>query len=84
VLLPDTDAAGALEVAEQLRADTEAMEIRCLPDVCASAAKITISAGVNTQTHEYSSIDKLISDADALLYKAKSSGRNRIMGCLTS
>jgi diguanylate cyclase (GGDEF)-like protein len=80
VLLPETDAAGALEVAEQLRAGTEAMEIPCLEGVDKSAAKITISVGVNTQVNEYSTIDKLISDADVLLYQAKSNGRNRIMG----
>jgi HPt (histidine-containing phosphotransfer) domain-containing protein len=75
-LLPDTDIAGACVVAERLRAAVEALKIEHDRSRCARV--VTISAGVATVVP---SIDQapttLVSAADAALFRAKDSGRNR-------
>lgn len=76
VLLPSTDQAGALVVAEKLRSAVEAM--RC--GVGGRNISATISVGI-TVCHAScikcsSSLDKLLGDADRALYQAKHSGRN--------
>lgn len=76
ILLPGTDAAGALSVAENIRKAIENAEIPC-EDVRGQRA--TISIGVNTQIPEQESlIGDFVSGADAALYRAKEEGRNRI------
>ena len=75
-LLPDTDAAGACAVAERLRAAVEELGIEHERSRCARV--VTISAGVATMAP---SLDRpattLVSAADAALFRAKDSGRNR-------
>ncbi len=75
-LLPDTDAAGACAVAERLRAAVEELGIEHERSRCARV--VTISAGVATMSP---SLDRpattLVSAADAALFRAKDSGRNR-------
>ncbi len=75
-LLPDTDAAGACVVAERLRAAVEELGIAHERSRCARV--VTISAGVATMSP---SLDRpattLVSSADAALFRAKDSGRNR-------
>ena len=76
VLLPNTEPAGALEVAERIRANIEAMAI---PLLCGGETKITVSIGVNTIVPSLGDkIDDFIDAADKSLYKAKESGRNRV------
>lgn len=77
VLLPETDLQGAMIVAERIRKEIENMHIPCSEE---KGKRITISIGVNTQipmTHE--KIDEFISVADAALYKAKETGRNKVV-----
>lgn len=76
VLMPETDAVGALAVAERLRRRVEALAI---PHPFARASKIvTISAGVATVfPHLGGEREDLIAQADRRLYLAKSAGRNR-------
>lgn len=71
-LLPDTDAAGAREVAEKLR---QAM----LPTIDARGQPIsqTISLGVASFEPE-ETVDALVGRADEALYLAKRNGRNRV------
>jgi diguanylate cyclase (GGDEF)-like protein len=74
-ILPNTSKAGAYSLAERLRKDVERMVVDGL--------KVTISIGVS----EYPEFDvteqhKLIEAADAVMYVAKRSGRNRV--CLAS
>lgn len=70
VILPNTDADGALEVAERMR--TAVAQANWL------AQPATISIGVATlQIKEPAS--RLYSRADAALYEAKASGRNRVV-----
>jgi len=79
ILLPNTNESGAIGIAEQVRKGIEEMEI---PSDDALAAKVTVSIGVNTQSHEdeqshTNTIYDFVSKADKALYDAKNKGRNR-------
>ena len=75
-LLTNTDAVGAIKVAEQIRQLAEDMVIPCLNGL---AEKITVSIGVNTRTDESNcTVEEFISGADEALYAAKNKGRNRV------
>lgn len=77
VLLPNTALIGALEIAEQIRANIENLKISCIND---KNAKVTISIGVNSVRPDVGSlIDDFISKADKALYAAKEAGRNMVM-----
>ena len=76
-ILPDTDMHGAVVIAEKIRRGIQALAI---PHKASSAAEhVTASLGVVTSvcSHERTALD-LLAQADDLLYRAKSSGRNRI------
>ncbi|MBN2752546.1 MAG: sensor domain-containing diguanylate cyclase, partial [Rhodospirillaceae bacterium] len=79
VLLPDSDAAGAAEVAEKLRrtlAD-EPISVEC--GGVKETVKVTVSIGVATMSkYGQASFDDLSERADQALYAAKLSGRNRV------
>jgi diguanylate cyclase (GGDEF)-like protein len=76
VLLPNTDLAGALQVAEQLREGIEALEIS---HDAAPQGRITASFGVAALTPEPGQRPEvLIETADLALYRAKTEGRNRV------
>ena len=76
VLLPDTDANGAMTVAEQLRNN---IENAVVPLSDGQKAKVSVSVGVNTQESSAdSSIDDFINFADDALYTAKRDGKNRV------
>jgi len=76
LILPNTDLAGALHVAEQLRTDVEALR---LPHRASSASKwVTLSLGVAAMVPALGMTSgELIALADQALYRAKQSGRNR-------
>jgi diguanylate cyclase (GGDEF)-like protein len=77
VLLPDTAADGALEVAERLRTQLLALEI----PHCRSATHhcVTISLGVFTCIpHPQFDEQVLLQAVDQQLYKAKQQGRNQV------
>jgi diguanylate cyclase (GGDEF)-like protein len=75
-LLPNTPLPGALEVGEQIRAAVEGLLI---PNAEGVITKVTISIGIYTQIPEMQSeINGFIIKADAALYQAKESGRNRV------
>lgn len=75
MLLADTDA--AVEIAERLRRVIEGTVVRDYPDVA-----FTASFGVATCGPRIESRDALITAADAYLYKAKETGRNRVVGAV--
>lgn len=74
VLLPATDLAGSLEVAERLRSLVAGLEIR----TPSGAVPVTISIGA-TQAATGEDIATLLHRADGALFKAKRTGRNRIV-----
>lgn len=74
VLLPGVGIAGALRVAEEIRASIERMPI----SFGNKRLKVTISIGAaSCPSHGLRSAD-LISAADSALYRAKTQGRNRV------
>jgi haloacetate dehalogenase len=84
VLLPGTPVAGALEVAERIRAAMEAFPIELAnPDPGQSSRPIehrqTVSLGVATLDDGMADEKALLEAADRALYSAKRGGRNRVI-----
>lgn len=69
VVLPDTEVAAALEIAERLRHSIETTS--------ANGVSVTSSFGVAVGTD---GVENLLAQADERLYIAKKSGRNRLVG----
>lgn len=77
-VLPGTDLAGATAVAERLRRDVEELQIP--HEHSETAPHVTISLGVAaTKPESQMEPSTLVSKADAHLYAAKRSGRNRVV-----
>ena len=75
VLLPETDALGAEGLAERLRAELAALELQ---GPGPEPLRVTASFGVAVYP-EAASGDDLLSFADAALYAAKATGKNRVV-----
>ena len=73
LVLPDTNAHSAHEVAERLLLAVAELTYATYPNL-----QITISIGV-TQAGRQEEIKEVISRADAALYQAKAAGRNRVV-----
>jgi diguanylate cyclase (GGDEF)-like protein len=75
ILLPDTDSAGACEIAEAVRLAVSGLKLK--HPASSIAPWLTISAGVATATLGiWDSEKELVAAADRALYEAKASGRN--------
>jgi diguanylate cyclase (GGDEF)-like protein len=73
--LPQTTCAGAAKAARRLRARVENHKFPGMPE----GTKVTISVGVACFTGEAEmTVKDLIDDADRVLYRAKTNGRNRV------
>jgi diguanylate cyclase (GGDEF)-like protein/excisionase family DNA binding protein len=72
LVLVDTDAEGALTVAEHLRSEVEASSAR-------GGRALTVSIGVATCPGDASAHDELLDKADWAMYAAKRAGRNRVL-----
>jgi len=86
VILPETVGLDALVVAERIRARVAAQPIfigqRNGADV---HIPLTVSSGIATMTGaQASSVDEMIREADASLYLAKTSGRNRCVAAASA
>jgi two-component system cell cycle response regulator len=71
VVLPETDMAGALEVAERIRARIEGVDF---PN-----RRITVSIGVAEFPRDAETTNEIIVVADEALYVAKRQGRNQVV-----
>ena len=79
LILPDTDLAGSLKVAEAARAAVARLEIGHAHST--SNSVVSISAGVAVLALDGTmTARQLIVAADQCLYQAKGAGRNRVMG----
>jgi diguanylate cyclase (GGDEF)-like protein/PAS domain S-box-containing protein len=75
LILGDTDAAGAREVAEALRKAIADLDL-----IFDGARLLTVSVGVaSTHPNEERHEELLLKEADRALYRAKSAGRNRVV-----
>jgi diguanylate cyclase (GGDEF)-like protein len=76
VLLPGTDTAGAVKIAEEIR---ENIETAVVPLANGEDTRITVSIGVNTQAPtKDASFEEFFAKADEALYTAKEAGRNNV------
>lgn len=75
VLLPETPAAGALDVAERIRTAVAADALAITGKLVAT----TVSIGVASYPADGSTLDLLLAHADRNMYEAKLSGRNRVV-----
>ena len=83
LVLPETDEAGALIVAESVRSRIEKL---ALPHSASHVSGVvTVSVGVAaSEVSEGFRIEALIEQADQSLYTAKGTGRNRVVGHSTA
>ena len=76
LVLPETDARGALVIAERIRAAVAAAR----HPTEQGALDVTVSVGVATWPGAGDDPEALLEQADKALYRAKQSGRNRVEG----
>jgi diguanylate cyclase (GGDEF)-like protein/PAS domain S-box-containing protein len=74
LLLPETSAASAHQVAERIRTGLQALPF----EEAGRSFRVTVSMGVAGYADE-ESVDALMARADRALYQAKDSGRNRVV-----
>ncbi|TAN61961.1 MAG: GGDEF domain-containing protein, partial [Magnetospirillum sp.] len=75
IVLPDTELAAAVMVAERIRAAVSQIAIATDKE----PVTFTTSIGVAQLTEADLSVEALLSRADAALYGAKNSGRNKVV-----
>ena len=73
LLLPETNLAGATEIAVRLRRSCHTLAV---PGHL--AIRVTVSIGVTQVRSEDTSLDDVLSRVDATLYRAKNNGRDRV------
>ncbi len=73
-VLPFADKKSALIVAEKLRKSVENIDFEEVEGL-----KITVSIGLSTISPGIKTFDKMITEADKMLYKAKETGRNKVV-----
>jgi diguanylate cyclase (GGDEF)-like protein len=76
VILPGTDAEGAVQLAERMREAVEALRVPKLGED--GVLQVTASFGAGSVPESAADKDSLIAAADAALYRAKHGGRNRV------
>lgn len=75
ILLPDTEAKNAVTVAERIRKVVKATQV----EYAGQVIQYTCSLGVAQQVPEYTKPNQWIEIADQALYKAKDTGRNKVV-----
>jgi diguanylate cyclase (GGDEF)-like protein len=76
IILPNSDAAGAMEVAQRVR--QQVSQVRFYND--GKEISLTISVGVAQCTEADDSAEAVLGRADDALYRAKANGRNQVIG----
>jgi two-component system cell cycle response regulator len=79
LVLPETDQAGAMALAERLRETVEACESRIDDCVITITASFGVTGFLPQQVQRAVRAEALLQQADTLLYEAKAAGRNRVM-----
>jgi len=74
-ILPDTDESGAIKIAERLRGEIEKFSIQ----LNTQKIKTSASIGIASYPRDGDTPDFLMKAADAALYEAKKTGRNRVV-----
>ena len=74
ILTPEVDSMGAIELAQELRAQIEKTPFHFESTVIS----VTISVGVAQWNEQIETVDALVRIADERLYQAKRQGRNRV------
>ena len=75
IVLNDTDAEGAMKVAEQVRESVQALKIQ----IAGGVLQKTISIGLAILPDDGDSFWQTVKFADVALYRAKENGRNQVM-----
>ena len=78
ILLPETPYAEALEIAERVRAVVADRDF--LVEATSKTIHVTVSIGVASVPEHGEDATALLHQADVALYRAKASGRNRVVG----
>jgi two-component system cell cycle response regulator len=77
VVMPDTEPLIAEKVAERIRHEIESMPFAIGGGT--QPLRVTVSIGVASMIPGKDSVDTLMKRADAALYEAKNTGRNRVV-----
>jgi diguanylate cyclase (GGDEF)-like protein len=77
VVLPETDAAGALRLAERVRSDVCDLAIPHRLNAPFGIATVSIGVATALPGQTMAAPEELVAEADRALYRAKSTGRNR-------
>jgi diguanylate cyclase (GGDEF)-like protein len=75
LVLPGTQLAGARRLAERIRTAVEQLSVR---DANGDLVRVTVSFGA-AAFPAYADVDEIVGAADAALYEAKRTGRNRVV-----
>jgi diguanylate cyclase (GGDEF)-like protein/putative nucleotidyltransferase with HDIG domain len=78
IVLPETEATQAFEIAERIRRAVAASDFDV--DTAAEPVRATVSIGVATYPEDGSDANQLVHQADLAVYRAKLQGRNRVLG----
>jgi diguanylate cyclase (GGDEF)-like protein len=78
VLLPQTGEADARQIAERLRAHIGSLSVPVSDAPDATCISVTVSIGLATLEGGRREVTELLAAADAALYYAKETGRNRV------
>jgi len=74
IIMPDSNPKSAAAVADRIRSQIEATSVQ----TASGQIRATVSAGIAVRSVELETIQSLLNRADAALYEAKASGRNRV------
>ncbi|MEX1358323.1 MAG: diguanylate cyclase [Gaiellaceae bacterium] len=78
ILLPETSADQALEIAERIRRSVAARQFEV--ETSSEPISVTVSIGVASFPQDATDANELIHQADLAVYRAKLQGRNRVLG----